>query len=92
MSVSIYVTLLCHMLYKLCFVKKRPQAFLGQAIKFKWFFEVRKHWVNWFLDELKPFGFDSNAVRKPDKKMFSCDCLTFPSSCHKVTGGVLHFK
>lgn len=43
------------MLYKLCYVKKRLQALLGEVIKFKCFFEVRKHWVDQFLDELKLF-------------------------------------
>lgn len=50
------------MLYTLCYVKKRLQALLGEAIKFKCFFEVRKHWVNQFWDELKPFWFDSKVV------------------------------
>ncbi len=54
LSASIYVTPSCHMLYKLCYVKERLQALLGEAIILKCFFDVRKHWVNWFWDELEP--------------------------------------
>lgn len=69
LSVSIFITLTCHMLYKLCSVKYRPQALLGEAIKFKcFFFEVRKHWVNRFLDEQEPFWFDSKMVGRPEKR------------------------
>lgn len=47
--------------------KERLQALLGGAIKFKCFFEVRKHWVNRFWDELKSFCFGSKVVRGTEK-------------------------
>lgn len=62
------IILSSHMLYKLCCVKKRLQASSGEAIKFKCSFEVRKHWLDWSLDERKPFWFDSKAVRGPEKR------------------------
>lgn len=73
LSVSTDIILSSHMLYKLWYVKKRLQASSGEAIKFKCSFEVRKHWVDWSLDERKPFWFDSKAVRGKERK----DLLSF---------------